>query len=401
MATALVYAATFVPQAVCAPFGGVLADRIDRRQLFLRSLAVQTVATALLAAVIAFGERRAGVLGMFVFVQAAAGSIGQPALQAVLPDLVTKEELTAAVALGITAWNTGRIVGPLLALLLGPIGAAGCIGVNAVSFAVLWVAIWRMRRSFLPPARVHASIAAEMADGARNLARLPAVVFACLTLVVMHLTYIPFMGTVPVKAKALFDEPQLAETVLRRTVGLLMSAQGLGAVIGSLLVAHMMQRVKRSQIIFVGLLFGSLSCTAYALSPSVLMAMPMIACAGGATSVLASLFGGVVQREAPAAHRGRVLSWYQGSMGISYGFGLLLIGRFADAAGIVRALSISGAVMFVVTLVGSVALPRWREHLDGGDVLKGLEVPRPELDPSADDHSALDQPASSLVLTSE
>lgn len=367
MATALVYAATFVPQALCSPLGGVLADRIDRRQIFLRSLAVQTVATAVLATIIAMGERRAGVLGLFVLLQAGAGSIGQPALQAVLPDMVPSEELTAAVALGITAWNTGRIVGPLLALMLSPIGAAGCVGANAASFAVLWIAVWRMRRSFMPVARPHESIRAEMADGARNLVRIPAVVFSCLALAVMHLTYITFMGTVPIKAKALLDDPAVSDALLRRTVGILMSAQGIGAVVGSLLVAHLMYRVRRSQIVVVGLLVGTSVCAAYAVSPGLVMAIPAIAVVGGATSILASVFGGVVQRDAPPAHRGRVLSWYFGSMGLSYGFGLLLIGRLADSIGIARALSSAAVVMFVLTLVGAVLIPHWRDRLDHGD----------------------------------
>lgn len=367
MATAMVYGATFVPQAVCSPLGGVLADRIDRRQLFLRSLAVQVIATGLLSIVIATGERRAWVLGLLVLIQAAAGSIGQPALQAVLPDLVPKTELTAAVALGITAWNTGRIFGPVLAWILSPIGAALSIGANAASFAVLWIAVWNMRRSFLPEARIDESIPSELADGARNLFRAPAVVLSVCVLALMHLTYVTFMGTVPVKAKDLLNSSVVSDPSLRRTVGVLMSAQGFGAVVGSLLVAQLMLRARRSQLILYGLLFATVTAAVYALSPSFLTAVPMIALVGGATSMLASLFGGVVQRDAPTAHRGRVLSWYFGSMGLSYGIGLAAVGRLADSVGIVRALSSVSFVMFAIVLIGSRLVPGWRYKLDHGD----------------------------------
>ncbi len=371
---ALVYGATFVPQTICAPLGGVLADRLERRRLFLMMLFVQTMATGLLAMVIATGERRAGVLGFFVLIQASAGSLGQPALGAMLPDLVPKEELTAAVALGLTAWNTGRVVGPMLAWVLSPLGAAGAIGFNALSFAVLWFAVSRMRRRFHPEVRPHESIRAELADGARNALRAKGVMKVVLISTLLHLTYIPFMGVVPAKAKHLLGiKPSLAKlsafdkSALQRTVGLLMSAQGLGAVIGSMTAAPFLLRYRRSSIIRAAVGIGATTCVLYALNRSIWIAMFLIAMLGATSALTFSQLGGVVQRDAPSAHRGRVLSWYFGSMGVTYGFGLFSVGAISDRVGISRSLSaLAGAALVCVLVVGFFV--NWRNHLDRGDV---------------------------------
>jgi MFS family permease len=367
---ALVYGATFVPQTICAPLGGVLADRQERRRLFLSTLFVQTVATGLLAFVIATGERRAAVLGLFVLIQAAAGSLGQPALSAVLPDLVPKEELTAAVALGLTAWNTGRVVGPLLAWILSPLGSAGAIGFNALSFAVLWFAVFRMSRRFHPAPRQHDSIVAELADGARNTFRAKGVVQVVAISILLHLTYIPFMGVVPAKAKHIlgFAKPLTIanKAMLQRTVGILMSCQGLGAIFGSMAAAPLLLRFKRSSIIRAAVALGATTCVLYGWNQSLLFVAPFIALLGATSALIFSQMGGIVQRDAPPEHRGRVLSWYFGSMGVTYGVGLFSVGAITDSIGISRALSLLASITLIAVAAVGVT-KRWRTNLDRGD----------------------------------
>jgi MFS family permease len=365
-ATALVYGALFIPQALCAPLGGVLADRLDRRVLFLRALTVQTLVTSVMAVAIARGERRPLVLGCMILIQGAAGSLGQPALAAVLPDLVPRDQLTAAVALTITSWNIGRVVGPVMAWALSWLGPASRVGVNAVSFAALWVAIYLMKRPFLPASKVRTTITGELRDGARNVVRARSCLFVILTVLVMHLTFIPFMGTIPIKAKAILGA-KVSASKLSRSTGILMSAQGLGAVTGSLLIAQFLRRWRRSSIIRGAMLTAIATSIAYATSNRILFALPFMALVGGATAMLMGLFGGVVQRDAPAAHRGRVLSWMSGSNGLSYGIGLAMIGRLADRVGISRALFAGDVVLFTCVCLAMVAIPKWRTWFDGGD----------------------------------
>ncbi len=366
-ATALVYGALFIPQALCAPLGGVLADRIDRRVLFLRALSVQTVITTAMAVAIGLGERRPLVLGLMILIQGAAGSLGQPALSAVLPDLVPREQLTAAVALSITAWNIGRVIGPLIAWALSWMGPAGRVGLNALSFAALWVAIFRLRRPFLPASKVRTTIRHELRDGARTVVRARSCLFVILTVVVMHLTFVPFMGTIPIKAKALLAAHH-ASTSLSQVTGILMSAQGVGAVVGSLLIAQILRRWNRSSLILGGMTVAIATGLAYAVAGTVVVAVLAIAFVGGATAMLMGLFGGVTQRDAPPEHRGRVLSWSVGANGLSYGLGLFFIGQLADGVGISKALFIGNVLLLTAVAGGLIAFPRWRALFDGGDI---------------------------------
>jgi MFS family permease len=369
-ATALVYGALFIPQALCAPLGGVLADRMDRRLLFLRALSVQTVATTTLAAVIATGERRPIVLGALILVQGAAGSIGQPALSAVIPDLVPREQLTAAVALGITGWNIGRVVGPLLAWLVSLIGItpATRIGLNALSFAVMWYAIFSMRRPFLPASKVRTSIGNELRDGARNTIRARSCLFVILTVVVMHLTLIPFMGTIPIKVKAIHASTtttKIGSSALAQSTGMLMAAQGIGAVVGSLLIAQLLRRWKRSSLVR-GAMFSAVTAgIGYSLSSRIIFALPLMAFLGGSVAMLMGLFGGTLQRDAPPEHRGRILSWNSGSNGLSYGIGLFTIGQLADRVGIGRALFSGNIALLTCVTVVLIAVPVWKSLFDG------------------------------------
>ena len=132
--TGLVALATFMPQGISSPVGGLLADRFDRRKVFARALMLQAFFTAVLAVVLATGVRSPGVLTVIILLGSAAGSLGAPSYSAMQPDLVPPEELMAMVSLGVYSWNGGRIVGPMLGTLLSlTIGAAGTVAFNALS----------------------------------------------------------------------------------------------------------------------------------------------------------------------------------------------------------------------------------------------------------------------------
>ena len=140
--TGLVALATFMPQGISSPVGGLLADRFDRRKVFARALMLQAFFTAVLAVVLAVGVRAPGVLTVIILLGSAAGSLGAPSYSAMQPDLVPPDELMAMVSLGVYSWNGGRIIGPMLGTVLSlTIGAAGTVAFNAFSFVVMAVAV--------------------------------------------------------------------------------------------------------------------------------------------------------------------------------------------------------------------------------------------------------------------
>lgn len=377
--TVLIAAATFAPQGIGSPIGGLLADRYDRRRLLLWTLGLQTSVSLILTGALASGVRDAGVLALIVMVQSFSGSLGQPSFQAVIPDLVPREEVQAAVSLGLTAWNTGRVVGPAVAglFIAFGLGPSWAVGFNALSFVVLWMAVARVRGSF-PPARLVAPCQAprrslwkdastELSGGARVLWRTPGCRFAVLTLVGLHFTLIPFMGLIP----------QMVRTVLKRdkeTVSVLTSVQGIAAIAAALLATSLLQRWPRSSLLKWSLLASAASSVLYVTSHTVLQATIGILCLGATVATVFSMTNGLTQRDAPPAHRGRVLSLVSAAGGTTYGIGLLLLGWMVDRYSM-AGVFVVGAAIQSTGAVAFGASPRLRAIVDGRTVVEPRRVP--------------------------
>src|SRR5579863_9294599 len=143
--TGAVAAAAFIPLGLLAPLGGALADRLDRRRWLIVTTLGETGAAAVLA-VLAAGHAPALAMVAMAFVGGTCAAVGFPAYQAMLPDLVPRDELLAAVSLSSAQFNLGRVVGPALAGLVLAFGSA------AWAFVERGVVRRRRRRAGAHPA---------------------------------------------------------------------------------------------------------------------------------------------------------------------------------------------------------------------------------------------------------
>ncbi|MCU1392227.1 MAG: arabinose efflux permease family protein [Ilumatobacteraceae bacterium] len=366
LATAMVAAATFLPQGICCPIGGLLADRYERRRTFLVTLGAQAVITTAIAVVIAAGLRNPYALSALVLLQSSAGALGQPSLQAILPDLVPAEDLTAAVALGVTSWNSGRVVGPLVATALVPFGAYWAVAANGISFALLWVAIMCCRRRFVPAANVRFTMRTELVNGMRALRTSRGCTAAVVTIVALHLCVVPFVGLLPSTSRALLQRggAALTDSSVTSITARLLSAQGIGAIVGSLIVANLVRRFRRSTLLTFALAAAAVLVPAHEFTPGWISTAFVVLAMGSCVAVVQSVLGGVVQRDATLEHRGRILSWYQGLNGLAYGIGLLGLGVLSDRFGLRTTFGVLGFV-----IVGVVIAARrssvWADAIDG------------------------------------
>ena len=361
--TGLVALATFMPQGIASPIGGILADRYDRRKVFATALMVQALVTTGLAVALGFGVRNPFVLTAFILFASAAGATGAPAYSAMQPDLVPPEELTAMVSLGVYSWNGGRIVGPMLgAALAVAVGPAWTVGFNAATFVVLAVAVSLLRRPFRPHGAPAGTVRSRLADGWRTMRSTPGCADGVKVLVLLNMFIIPFMGLIPIYATATFGGGAAL-------AGTFATAQGIGAIIGGVVITMLSPRIRPSSMVAGVVVAVTAGLALYAAAPTAPVAVAAIVILGSCVAGAFVSITPVVQRHAPDASRGRVMSIMQASMGVSYGIGLLAIGTIGDLASMRIGFGI-GAVMMVVAFSAFVRIVAgWRASFDGDVVV--------------------------------
>jgi len=336
----------------------LLADRFDRRKVFAAALMVQALVTTALAVTLGFGVREPAILILLILLASAAGATGAPSYAAMQPDLVPPEELMAMVSLGVYSWNSGRIIGPLLGtalvLLVGP---AWTIGFNAASFVVLAVAVSLIRRSFRPT-RTDGTIFDRLLGGWRTLRSTPGCFHGVALLVLYNLTIVPFIGLIPIYLSTEFG----GGTGMAGTVA---SAQGVGAIVGGVILSILAHKHPRSLLIGRLIFMLALALGLYAIAPNAAWVVAASALLGGAGAGFFIASSAIIQRDAPVDSRGRVMSIMQAAMGISYGLGLLFIGAIGDATNLHLAFGVGAVLMVIGFGLLTLRSRHWRTAVDG------------------------------------
>jgi len=371
--TGLVAAAAFIPIGVLSPVGGAIADRVDRRRLLLATTVGETVFAALLAVLVGTGHATPWAVTALVFAGGCMTALGFPAYQAILPDLVHRDDLLAASSLTMAQYNLGRVVGPVLAGAVLVFGSyTWAFALNAASYGAVMVVLLMVRLQAPAPSDEPPGLRARIVAGARGAWAEPGCRTAIVTIAVTALLLSPFIALIPAVTVKLYGGGEGATS-------LLIGAQGVGAVAGALSLASLARRYGRRRVLVVNLLVLPFLLAAYAAAPTLAAAaVVLVAVGAGYVGVLSGL-GTVVQLRAPAALRARILSLYMVALGIVYPLGAVLQGSLGDRLGL-RAVTAGGAAVFlVVIVVAGVARPDLVAALDDppgptGDAATGQDV---------------------------
>ena len=383
--TTLVTAAGFVPIGLLAPIGGALADRLDRRRWLILTTLAETLFAVLLAVLVGTHHDPPLALVLLSFLGGASGAIGFPAYQAMVPDLVPKKDLLGAVSLSSAQYNLGRVIGPALAgLVLLTQNYAIVFGINAASFGAVVVALVLVRLPRPVPQQGSLSFAGRILEGVRAARTEPGCRSAILCIAVVALLASPFIALVPVMARAV----QPSGWSLELTTATLVTAQGVGAVVGALALAGLAERFGRLRVLRTAIFVVPILLCAYAVAPTLALAVPAFVAVGTGYIVVLSGLNTVVQLRAPVESRGRILSIYMMALGLVYPLGAVIQGWVANTHG-VRAVTVAGAVaLLALAALAAVARPAIFTNL-GDPVPDGGPVPvRPPARPSGGPASA-------------
>jgi len=349
-------AAQFLPIAALSLVGGVLADRFPRRSLLLVTQSSTMLLACLLALLAWSGKPPLWSLLLIAALASTVTSIDNPARQAFLGDLVSKEAVLNAVALNAGVYNGAAVIGPSLAgLLLLRVGAAACFALNAISFLAVIVALLLIMPGKQPHGRQEQRAApiSPLSPAKRssplsafwNLRHERAIMAVLAVAAVVSLLGRPYLLLLPAFAKTL-------QQVGPQGLGLMTAASGLGSLAGALLLASLTSSKHLERLLLVcGVSFG-FALLLFALTPMLLLALLLLAACGMGATMSMMVANTLLQTQAPAGMRGRVMSLYTL---IAAGFtqaGVLLISGLSVLLNLSGATALAGLTVVLAVLLG-------------------------------------------------
>src|SRR5579871_2060304 len=170
----LITAARFLPTMIFSPWGGVVADRLDKRRILYVTQLVAGLLALVLAGLIAW---HAIELWMVAAIAGALGVVNvfdTPARQSFIAELVPDSELGNAITLNSVTINIARVIGPAIAgALIATVGLAPCFLANAISFGAVLLSLALMRSDELSPAERQPRLPGQVREGLRYVVRTP------------------------------------------------------------------------------------------------------------------------------------------------------------------------------------------------------------------------------------
>ena len=359
-----------VPAIALGIFSGTLADRYDRKKLLLVTQSLLGSLALLLGVLDHSDNIRPWHIYIITFFSAAVGSCDGPARQALFPSLVPRAVLPNAVALNSILWKGAALLGPMLGgIAISLIGTSGAFYANAASFLVVILALVLMKTHSVPSEQPR-HIVEEMKAG--------------ISFVYSHKV---ILGVIIMEATTSvfgLDNAMLtifASDVLRvgaHGFGLLQSARGLGAVIGSVLFITAGQRPYQGKILLVSALLYGAGFAFFGVAPSFPLALLLLTFVGAVDTIWASARSTILQWVAPDRLRGRVMGIFQLSNQGLNPLGQVETGLLVPVVGARAATVIGGLIVSAVTIATSLKLselPRFSLDAPRSEPTRGKALP--------------------------
>ena len=355
---ALVQAATSLPMFFLSLPAGALADVLDRRKILLVTQTWMTVTAAVLGLMTLSGLASPGMLLLFTFLLGLGAALNQPAWQAMIPELVPREDLPAAIALGSVGFNIARSAGPALGgLIVAAAGPAANFLLNAASFlGVLGVLYWWRRPSVDASALPAERIWGAMSAGLRYVRHAPDVIAVIVRGSAFVLCSSALWALLPVVARVELRQGPAG-------YGLMLAALGVGAVAGALALPRLNRKGSTDLVVIVATLVFAAATAALGWVRVFWVLLAALFLAGGAWLSLLSSLNVAIQTIVPSWVRARALSVYMLVFFGSISLGSALWGVVGDRIGTSPALLIAAAGQ----VVGLLATMRY--HLRSGEGL--------------------------------
>jgi MFS family permease len=353
----------WTPALIGSPLGGVISERWNR-QRWIQFNNLVMAATASTLAIAALTHHLSPTLACYLaIIEGLCSSASWAAWQSLLPDLVDREEVLAAVSLSSAQFNLGRIIGPMLAGIALALGSAGvCFLVNAVSFIFVIIMFMFVRTTPRAKPTTPIRVWSETIFGAKTAWSVKGCRYPIIGVGTLALVASPFIALVPAMA---------IQTLHAGKVGTswLVGAQGVGAVIGALVLPALAKRTSRIRVLQSSLVTAAFALGAYGAAPNLASAVAALVVLGGAYVGSLTGLNTAVQLHAPRSERSRILSLYTLSLSIFYPLGALSQAAVARAWGVRSVTEFAAATLVLVLVLVTLLRPVfWTEIASTPDV---------------------------------
>jgi len=311
-----------LPLLLLAPFGGVAADRVERKFLLQSTSVLAFVASAILTVIIFVGELKLWHLFAFTLITGVVWAFNNPVRQSIVPNLVPKHDLMNALALNSAGFNITRILGPALAgVILGLLGSWENFGLQTLAY----VGVLLMVLPMTIPATNRAntvSVRENLSEGMKYVWTHKTLRTQLILAFVPTILAFPYMALMPIFAKEVLGRGEGG-------YGMMGSAIGVGAVLGTLGLASLTNVKRRGMVVLVSIFVLGASLMAFALSRSFELSLVILALTGASQMIYLTTNQTILQLTVPDELRGRVMGIYMLSQGMMP-FGGLMGGALAE-----------------------------------------------------------------------
>lgn len=342
-----------LPLLILGPFGGVAADRMDRRRLMLSTQLFLMTVTAVFATVVGTGRAHVWNIILFSLLTGVAWAFNMPVRNSIVPLLVPRSDLMNAVALNSAGFNITRVVGPSVAgLLIAAVGIAGNFYLQSIAYMGVAAMVWQMQFPPSAPAARDVSVTRNLMEGARYVWRHPTLRAQMSLALVPVVVAMPYVSLMPVFAK---DVLHLGPGGF----GVLMSAAGVGAVAGTLTIATLGNVQRKGLLLFVALLGLGVSLVLFSQSRSFPLSIALLVLVGGFQMTYMTTNQTLLQVTTPDEFRGRVMGIYMLNQGL-LPLGSLFAGAAADIWSAPLAVALMGGGVLALSALAFLCMPSMR-----------------------------------------
>jgi MFS family permease len=353
----LVTAARFLPIMLFGPAGGLFADRRNKRNVLY---VTQTLAGLLAGAFAILTGTHVIRIWMVFLLALALGGVNvfdNPARQSFISEMVSRDDLPNAVSLNSVSMNMARVFGAAAGgLLAAVLGLALCFGLNAISYAAVVISLVAMRGADLYPAKPVDRKRGQIREGFRYVRSTPQLLIPLLMIALIGTLAWEFQVTLPLMATQAFHGGT-------KSYGVMVSAMGVGAVVGGLVAAA--KRRPRARSLCLAAIGWGIAILAAAVAPSLPLELVAMVFVGYGSVTFNSYAKTALQLASEPSMRGRVMAlWYLAWQGTTP-VGGALVGWVADEIGARWSLIIGGLPTLLCGLLVLPILTRVdREHAD-------------------------------------